>query len=183
MNGLMARQAVIINIYDMASINQYSSSLGIGIYHSGVQVYDTEFAYGGHPFSFSGIFEIRPKDVESLGEETFKFKESLLIGYTDFGREDINQIIVEMGNEFKGDKYHLLHRNCNHFTQSLVKYLCGKAIPSWINRLAYISTCVPFLERCLPKEFLIPVALEESIREQVNDCTKDEVIKNKTNFN
>ncbi|XP_054154261.1 deubiquitinase DESI2-like [Oppia nitens] len=176
----MARQAVIVNTYDMASINQYTTSLGIGIYHSGVHIYDSEYAYGGHPFNFSGIFEIEPKDVEALGEETFKFKESLLIGYTDFSREDINQIIHEMGNEYKGDKYHLLHRNCNHFTEALVKTLSGKSIPSWINRLAYISTCVPFLERCLPKEFLIPVALEESIREQVaNESTEHDVIKNK----
>ncbi|CAG2117067.1 unnamed protein product [Medioppia subpectinata] len=177
---MMARQAVVVNVYDMASINQYSSSLGIGIYHSGVHVYDTEFGYGGHPFSLSGIFEIEPKDVDSLGEDNFKFKESVVIGYTDFSRDDITEIIEEMGKEYKGDKYHLLHRNCNHFTEALVKYLCGKSIPSWINRLAYISTCVPFLERCLPKELLIPVALEESIREQVaNESAEQEVIKNK----
>ena len=48
-------------------------------------------------------------------------RESVLIGYTDFGREDINQIIEEMGVEYKGDKYHLLHRNCNHFTEAFVK--------------------------------------------------------------
>uniref|UniRef100_A0A834R1V6 Desumoylating isopeptidase 2 n=1 Tax=Sarcoptes scabiei TaxID=52283 RepID=A0A834R1V6_SARSC len=174
----MAHQRVYLNVYDMASINQYSSSLGIGIYHTGVEVYDSEYAYGGHPFDFSGIFEIEPKDVISLGEENFKFKKSILIGHTDFNRDDVRQIVKEMGKEFKGDKYHLLHKNCNHFSDHFLKYLCGKNLPPWINRLAYLSTCVPFLERCIPKEFLIPIALENSI-----DTVENEETNGQSNFN
>ena len=41
---------VRINIYDLGEFNGYLSWLGLGIFHSGVEVHGKEYAFGGeHP--------------------------------------------------------------------------------------------------------------------------------------
>jgi len=38
----MASEPVILNVYDLSPLNTYMSTLGVGVFHSGVEVYGQE---------------------------------------------------------------------------------------------------------------------------------------------
>lgn len=52
------------------------------------------------------------------------YRQSVHIGYTDFTEEDVSRIITELGKDFRGDRYHLMNKNCNHFSSQFTLVRC-----------------------------------------------------------
>jgi len=91
-----------------------------GVWHTGVRVFGKEVWYGG------GIMQSEfddcpfgsPVKVVTLGNTTRTHKELL-----EFIRDELLQA-------YSPRTYHVLKRNCNHFTNELVQFLlCGQQIP------------------------------------------------------
>ncbi|KAH9404689.1 Desumoylating isopeptidase 2 [Tyrophagus putrescentiae] len=143
---------------------------GLGIYHSGVEVYGSEWAYGGYPKPIASIYRMRkPRDLTSLSDidGRFHFVQTIEMGKTHFTLKEVKMILDNLGKtDWIGTNYHLLYRNCNSFSTEFCKILCGNIIPPWINRVATIFSKFPYLVSMLPEEFFTPVALQEKLREE-----------------
>ncbi|EXB50400.1 hypothetical protein L484_013492 [Morus notabilis] len=131
---------VYLNVYDLTPINGYAYWLGLGVYHSGVQVHGIEYAFGAHEHSTTGIFEGEPKQCDG-----FTFRKTILIGKTDMGPAQVRAAMEELAEDYKGNAYNLITKNCNHFCNEACIRLTGNPIPSWVNRLArlgFMCNCV-----------------------------------------
>ncbi|XP_062089952.1 deSI-like protein At4g17486 [Humulus lupulus] len=139
---------VYLNVYDLTPINGYAYWLGLGVYHSGVQVHGVEYAFGAHEYASTGIFEGEPKKCEG-----FTFRKTILIGKTDMGPSEVRTVMEELAEVYKGNAYNLITKNCNHFCNDACIRLTRNAIPSWVNRLARIG----FMCNCV-----LPVTLNST---------------------
>lgn len=97
-------------------------------------VHSIEYAFGAHEFPTSGIFEMDPHECPG-----FKFRKSILMGYTNLDDGQVGDFMELQSLKYHGNTYHLIHKNCNHFTADLCRKLTGNLIPKWVNRLAKIG--------------------------------------------
>lgn len=142
---------VVLNIYDLSDQNNLLYWCGVGIFHTGVEVHGVEYAYGGHEYDASGIFATSPKDAP--GPVTFR--ESAVVGVTELSSEEVQQLVHNLGQAYRGNRYHLLQRNCNHFASDLSYQLCGRRSPPWVNRLANLAVMLHCL---LPTAWVPPLS-------------------------
>ncbi|KAI8340297.1 PPPDE putative peptidase domain-containing protein [Chlamydoabsidia padenii] len=162
-SGLNSQQEnhheVFVNVYDMLQPSFLTRfgyyALGIGIYHSGVEICGKEYCFGGHEYkNVTGVFAVEPK----VGPPGLLFKQSIRIGTTRLTKIEILEQIQSISKEYVGTSYHLLTRNCNHFTDDFCAQLTGKHAPSWINRAAKLGTLFPCV---IPTEWIEPPEFDE----------------------
>ncbi|KAL2929459.1 hypothetical protein RDABS01_034870 [Bienertia sinuspersici] len=122
---------VVLNVYDLTPLNNYTYWFGFGIFHSGIEVHGMEYGFGAHDLPASGVFEVEPRSCPG-----FIYRCSIPLGRTSMSQSEFRTFIEHMASEYHGDTYHLITKNCNHFTDDVTDRLTGKKIPGWVNRLA-----------------------------------------------
>lgn len=129
---------IFINVYSAsAEESGFSGVLGlVGVYHSGVQMNGVEYAFAG----VTGIYECRPGDYGTI-------LRSIDLGVSEITNREIDAAIFSLRRVFLGDEYHIVLKNCNHFSDALARACTGNGIPGWINRAAWFASWC----RCLIK--------------------------------
>lgn len=123
--------------------------VGLGVYHTGVEVFGREYSYAGHYHTeTTGLKESMPRDTSWLNDAVFR--ERILIGYTKYTPVEVRQRFEEMKPSYLGPSYNVLDRNCNHFTDKFIRVLTKKELPPYVQRLMRVARKA---RPCLPSMF------------------------------
>ena len=128
-------------------------TIGLGTYHTSIQIRSKcySFAAGAgvtqsNPPSTSGVDRYAPSNA--------RHQESITLGTATLSQGKINEVVNKLRETtFTATSYHLMNRNCNHFTTTLAMALLHydqltdpqyrpklDQYPAWVNRLARTGT-------------------------------------------
>ncbi|CAE7346084.1 unnamed protein product [Symbiodinium natans] len=118
-----------------------------GVFHAGVEVNSLEWCFG---YSAS---ETHPgvACVEPRGHPMHHYRQTVAMGYTTLDGEQIADIVTQLLEEYPGQDYDLLRRNCCHFADDFTRRLGVGGIPGWVMRLAKIGAGVESMIQSAPK--------------------------------
>lgn len=139
---------VKLNVYDLHVANEFVAAIGLGLYHSGVEIDGREYVFG----SGSGIADVAPRSAPNA-----IFRASIPMGSFDGGSREVARAVDELRSTFPESGYDLVSRNCNHFADALVFELLRKHIPAWVNRAAMFGSCIA----CLVPRDRDPTSIED----------------------
>ena len=148
---------IYLNVYNLQSQDGSSTinqALGFGVFHSGVELWGTEYTFGGAPSSnpvynqMCGIFPMKPRSA--LPPNQFHKQHELGSLPADVTPKDAYNVLLKMSSQWTAGDYHLLEKNCNHFSEAFVTCLSNTFLtprgleamefPRYVNRAARTGT-------------------------------------------
>uniref|UniRef100_A0A7S4PVR7 PPPDE domain-containing protein n=1 Tax=Alexandrium monilatum TaxID=311494 RepID=A0A7S4PVR7_9DINO len=126
----MAPVVVTLRVYDVGKVpaliqaNHLLRAVGTGAFHAAVEVFGTEYSYG-YTDEGSGVFGCWPAEAEQV----YEFREAIDMGHTSLTEDALMELLGDMSDEWPGDAYDLLRRNCTHFSDALCRRLGLGGIP------------------------------------------------------
>lgn len=109
-----------------------------GIFHTSVVV-------GGKEVFFGQGVSVTAPGGSHFGQPLRR----LQLGTTQLSSESIDELLLSLSQEWRAERYHLLHNNCNHFSDALAQLLVGQPIPSEYVRQAELVREIPALAALL----------------------------------
>lgn len=132
------QKIILLNVYDIHTSNVIFSEIGLGLYHSGIEISvetDDSLSYE-YSFSKAGVSRTAPR-MNIFGT----LRATIPLGKIRGTAINIHKLIAQFGkNDFAPGKYDLINHNCNHFTDAVAYALLETRIPSWVNRIAYFGS-------------------------------------------
>lgn len=167
--------AVILHVYDFQpdisqqqqaisttdrALLMFSSVLpkiGMGAYHTSLELRDLKYTFQGG----TGIIAGRANEADIGVPQGARYSTSIRLGLTKLNKQQCSEVLKRLSVLFfTAQSYDLIHRNCNHFTETFATALLidpvtssssGNNIndtgllekfPKWLNRLAKTGALV-----------------------------------------
>jgi hypothetical protein len=138
--------AVFVNVYDVIESNSWLWSVGLGVHHAGIQVYDKEYQYGRCEEG-TGIDTVEPRH-----SPPHVFREQFYIGQTNLSELAVAELVESFreNDSWQGSKYNLIKHNCIDFARAFSKALLPPEVRvaqmRTASHLTYRSACLETVE-------------------------------------
>ena len=124
---------VWLNIYHLTCLNYFLQIIGVGIYHTAIEIESQEYSFGATKEDVPGFY------INEIGQisKLLKLKEKIYMGNTIYTKNNIDKLLALESPFWMGRTYDPFLKNCNHFTKRFLKVILFKNInyPVYINRI------------------------------------------------
>jgi len=128
-------EPVWLHIYDVCAgsvqvVNNIFRKAGTGAFHAAVEVFGCEWSFG-FTAGGTGVYSCPPRS-----NTQHEYRESVLMGSTKLSEKELHELLQQLRISWQGPSYHLLQRNCCHFSNTLCDGLGVGPVPRWVMNLA-----------------------------------------------